>query len=103
MCTVSMIGDAYGKAFPDRWPGAYPWIHPLAPTTTPIIQVPQVTKAEIDALKREVLELRALLLQAKKFDEATGQPECEVDEKVALIRKIADAVGVDMGVVFPNG
>ena len=39
--------------------------------------------------------MKELLKAAKKFDEATGQPDCEMKEKVDLLRKIAKMVGVD--------
>jgi hypothetical protein len=98
MCTVSNIGSGWGGTFPGR----YPWIQPyVQPQTTPIPAViPGVSQAEFDRLKREVEELRKLLTAAKAFDAATGQPDCEVDEKVALIRRIAEFVGVDLGDVL---
>ncbi|WZO97296.1 hypothetical protein EP7_004321 [Isosphaeraceae bacterium EP7] len=59
---------------------------------------------EFDALKREVEALKKLLGEAKRFDEVTGQPDCEMDSKVKFIRQIADAVGVDLKDVFgPRG
>jgi hypothetical protein len=45
-------------------------------------------------------ELRKLLVAAKDFDVVTGQPDCEVDDKVALIKRLAELVGVDMSDVF---
>ncbi len=97
MCTVSNIGTGWGGTFPGR----YPWIQPYVPPYTPIpVTIPGVSKDEFDRLKREVLELRKLLAAAKAFDAATGQPDCEVDEKVALIKRIAEFVGVDLGDVF---
>lgn len=94
MCTVSNIGTGWGGTFPDR----YPWIQPYVPTPSPPIPavIPGVSQEEFNRLKREVEELKKLLRAAKVFDAATGQPDCEVDEKVALIRKIAEFVGVDL-------
>ena len=31
----------------------------------------------------------ALLKRAKKYDEENGEPNCEMDEKMALLRKVA--------------
>jgi len=97
MCVVSNIGDFWGKTAPERYP-SIPWTDP-----TPTVTVTSgVSQYEFDKLKKEVEELRKLLLAAKEYDEATGQPDCEVDEKVALIRRIAEFVGVDMSDVFPD-
>lgn len=94
MCVVSFVGDEWGRTFPDRWPNV-----PTQPTPTTIF-ITEVTKEEFEALKKEVKALKKLLLAAKEFDEATGQPDCEMDEKVELIKRIAEAVGVDLEDVF---
>jgi hypothetical protein len=91
MCAVSAVGGYWQQQLPT---------YPSYPT---IINNPsEVSKADFDALRREVEELKNLLMAAKKFDDATGQPDCEMDEKVALIKKIAAIVGVDLGDVFGN-
>lgn len=71
------------------------------------VQLPQViqpgpSQAEFDALRREVADLKELLLKAKAYDAATGQPDCEMAEKVALLKKVAEFVGVDLREVFGN-
>lgn len=101
MCFVSNVGTGWGGTFPDR----YPWIQPyVPPSPIPIpASIPGVSKEEFDRLKQEVVELRKLLAAAKAFDAATGQPDCEVDEKVALIKRIAEFVGVDLGDVLDEG
>ncbi len=96
MCMVSNIGDGYGQTFPQNWPHFVPHVNP-APNV--IIQQ-GVSEAEFDALKQEVEQLKKLLQAAKDFDKATGQPHCEMDEKVKLIKAIAKLVGVDLGDVF---
>lgn len=95
MCTVSAVGDEWGRTFPDRWPNV-----PVYPQTTTTVFITEVSKEDFEALKQEVEELKQLLLAAKRFDEATGQPDCEMDEKVELIKRIAEAVGVDLEDVF---
>ena len=95
MCVVSMIGDGWSKTVPE----VYPWVNPPTVTKEVIIQS-GVSQEEFDKLKREVEELKLLLLAAKRFDEKTGQPDCEIDEKIELIKKIAKVVGVDMEDVF---
>lgn len=96
MCTVSMIGDDWSRRIYPSLPT------PTWPTPLPggIAYVAEVSRAEFEALKKEVEALKELLLAAKKYDEATGQPDCHMDEKVALIKKVAEAVGINMDEVF---
>lgn len=94
MCVVSNIGNDWNKTLPDR----YPWVNPQPQPLLPPPAGP--TRAEFEALKKEMQELKLLLQAAKRFDEATGQKDCEMDEKVALIKKVAELVGVDLGDVF---
>lgn len=99
MCFVSFVGDSYSQTFPHRWPGMAPYVQPNLPTIT-ITQQPEVNREEFEALRKEIEELRLLLIAAKHFDEVTGQPDCEMDEKVDLIRRLAELVGVDLDDIF---
>jgi hypothetical protein len=98
MCVVSNLGDVYR----DRWYPQQPvvWQPPQQPPTTWIFNGDTPSREEFDALKREVEEMHDLLRAAKRIDELTGEPDCEMDEKVALLKKVADAVGVDLSDVF---
>lgn len=91
---VSAIGDNFKDSFPNKWP-QFPqqWPHPHAP---------EVSREDFDAIREEFEELKRLLEAAKKFDDLTGQPHCEVDEKVRLIKEIAKLVGVELGDVFDS-
>lgn len=105
MCVVSNIGNQYRQIFPDRWPNWTPPepFMPMPPNTYPPlepIKPADVSVDEFNALKKEIEELKKLLLAAKKFDEATGQPDCEMDEKVGFIKKLAELLDVDMKEVF---
>jgi hypothetical protein len=86
MCTVSMVGDFYR----DRWTQPPPMFPDHYMINTP------VTRGEFDALKREVAEMKELLKAAKRIDEVTGQPDCEMADKVEVLRRVADLVGVDL-------
>jgi hypothetical protein len=93
MCVVSMVSDHYAE----KW-RRLPWSEPF-----PVIDWPHspqaplaVTREEFDALKRDVEGMKALLKRAKEYDERNGEPDCEVDEKMDLIRRVAAAVGVDL-------
>lgn len=97
---VSNIGDQWRDDFPKKWSQITP-DDSAQPPNWPI-QL-GVSQADFDALKKEVEELKKLLQAAAAFDKATGQPHCEMDEKVALIKAIAKMVGVDLGDVFGEG
>ena len=93
MCVVSYVGDMYAKGFKDKWNKV------TGVPNTFTLETP-VTREEFEALRQEVTELRKLLQAAKAFDKATGQPDCETDEKVDFIKSLAEFVGVDMRDVF---
>jgi hypothetical protein len=99
MCAMSQVGDYTSKEFEK-------WIYkpqPYTPNVTaPIVINPPspITRAEFDALKEKVEHMITLLEAAKIYDEKTGQPHCEVDEKVEVIKKIAEYFGVDLRGVF---
>lgn len=99
MCIVSNIGDGYQDLFNDRWP-TIPT--PNKPTSPPVqwITSPDlskyVTKEEFADLKKEVEALKILLCNAHEFDKQTDQKNCESPDKLALIRWLATALGVDL-------
>lgn len=96
MCVVSMIGDHYD----DKW--KKPWDGKLNNTggTTYTFTNNSVSKEEFDTLKKEVEEMKQLLIKAKIYDEKNNEPDCELEDKVAFLKKIAEAVGVDLKEVF---
>lgn len=100
MCIVSYCGDYFRDTAPQKpwWPAVEPLVSP--PITTFTFPQPEITREEFDALKRDIEELKLLLKAAKRYDEATGQPDCEMESKVVLIKKLADLVGVDLSEVF---
>jgi hypothetical protein len=86
-----MIGDHYQDWWPRKYPNAFP---PNQHPFWPIIQ--EVTREEFDSLKRDVEEMKALLKRAVKYDEDNNEPHCEIEEKMDLLRKIAEAVGINL-------
>jgi hypothetical protein len=83
-----MIGDHYR----DKWRNLS---GPYFPNT--LQQWPTFpTRAEFDELKRQVEEMKELLKRAKKYDEDNGEPNCELDEKMAILRKVAEMVGISL-------
>lgn len=97
MCVVSMIGDHYD----DKW--REPWNGKINNTgTTYTFTNNSVSKEEFESLKKEVEEMKQLLIKAKIYDEKNNEPDCELEDKVAFLKKIAEAVGVDLEEVFKS-
>ena len=92
MCVVSAVGDNYRDRFTQQWPNWDKYVSTY--------EAPAVTKEEFEALKAEVEELKKVLKAAKLFDEATGQANCEMDDKVELIKRLAETLGVDLEDLF---
>lgn len=100
MCVVSMIGDHYGDKWGKRWPEIAPGYVPRAPIwplpADRTVEAHPVSREEFDQLKKDVAEMVALLKRAKKYDKDKGEPDCEIADKMAFLRKIAKLVGVDL-------
>jgi hypothetical protein len=108
MCIVSNIGDSIGS-YPWKDPNSEPWVWPTTDkTTSPIVNIPdapdmpaldsdsELIGLQVKAVKEWLLKIDKILIAARDFDEATGQPDCETDEKMAKLKELADAFGVDM-------
>lgn len=98
MCTMSMVGDHYmdlWRPYTAPGPVRVVEIH-VDPNPTRTVIGPDVTRAEFDQLKRQVDEMVLLLKRAQKYDEDNGEPHCETDEKMEVLRKVAKLVGVDL-------
>lgn len=91
MCTVSMVMDHQIGIWPQRRPEIFP---PDQMQSWPVM--PAVTREEFDTLRREVEDLRSLLIRAKEYDRRNNEPDCEVDEKMAILKKVAGALGIDV-------
>ena len=90
MCVVSMIGDHFNDKFKQ------PYYQQIWTTSG------HPTQEEFDELKNQVEEMKALLKKAKIYDEENNEPNCEMEDKMALLRKVAEAVGVDLDDVLNN-
>lgn len=88
MCATSMIGDYYKDTFQKQ-----PWFPNMPSVTVPAVPI---TRAEFDDLKRQVGEMVELLKRAKDYDARNNEPECEMDEKMDLLRRVAKLVGVNL-------
>jgi len=91
MCAVSMItqyySDKWNKWWPEEWaPTSFVPAHP--PTFLDI--------GEVEALRKEVEDLKGLLKVAKKYDKDNNQPDCEKGDKVEIVKRVAELVGVEL-------
>lgn len=92
MCVVSMVGDYYSEKWKVSPPG---YVGPLL--------IPNVaTKQDLEELKKEVIDMKELLKKAIEYDKKNNQPHCETEEKIELMRKVAEMVGVDLNDVLGN-
>lgn len=88
MCVVSFVGDHFQQK----------WAQPIYQQT--FTNIPEITKAEFDALKKEVEEMKALLIKAKEYDEKNNEPNCEIEEKMKFLKEVAKLVGIDLDEVL---
>jgi hypothetical protein len=88
-----MIGDT----FRDRWIRE-PWFPEPRPYTD--YTQPNISRQEFEDLRKEVKVLKDLLKAAKAYDKKHGEPNCEIDEKMKILKKIAEKVGVDLNDVL---
>lgn len=98
MCVVSMIGDDWAKRMSATYPNFTSGVK--------IYDSPSVsewaTKEEVESLRKEVESLKKLLKAAKIYDAESHQPDCHVDEKVSLIKKLAKELDVDLEGLFDD-
>lgn len=98
MCVVSMVGDH----FHDKWKDN-DWLKPyIQPGISHPIQVNpvQMTQDQFEQLLNEVREMRKLLERALEYDKRNNEPHCEIEEKIATLKKVAELVGVSLEDLF---
>lgn len=104
MCVVSNIGDYTNREWERKWPNTYPTLpNPFDGVDLTKFDPNQretVSKKEFDELKAEVVRIKELLEAGAKYDRENGEPHCEMSDKVTIIKKVADFVGVDLGDIF---
>jgi hypothetical protein len=103
-----MIGDHYDEKW---WPqikpqpldpvNPFPGITKTTITTDTLERWLAPSKKEFDALKKEVEEMKKLLQKALEYDKRNNEPHCEMEDKVALLKKVAELVGVSLEDIFP--
>jgi DNA-binding XRE family transcriptional regulator len=86
---VSNIGDSFQK----KW-NQPEWKKIFSPYS------PDVTREEYEALKKEVEDMKKKLIEAKIYDIETNQPDCEMEDKVKILKEIAKLFNIDLSDVF---
>jgi hypothetical protein len=109
MCVVSNLGDHYGRRDTFPWQPAppAPWTlppQPLLPQRQDFQKIldewiARNEKTGDDPLEKRVAALEELLRKGKEHDAATGQPDCELDEKRERLKQLARELGVE--IAFP--
>ena len=80
---MCIYNDDWSRWLPAPYVPPPPYVAPFGPPALP----PLVSPAELD-------KLRELLEKAKAYDELTGQPDCELEEKKERLRQLAAKMGV---------
>ncbi len=92
MCTVSMVTDYWNQNDRNKYNGIAQGIGGL--------NYNPVSRAEFEQLRKEMLELKELLKSAKAYDVATNQHNCEKEENVKVLIRIAKALDIDFEDIF---
>ncbi len=101
MCVVSNVGDDWSRRekWPD-WPTQIPF-----PDRSPAI-IPENTiynlKLENVKLRIQVEQMKRELEEARRQDIREGNADCEMEEKVIILKKIAALFGIELKEIFPN-
>lgn len=102
MCVVSNMGDQFTKTWPIPLPGPVPT--PMWPQQLPYSQpmpAPQIAPAPYPGPTREQFEeFLDLFRAAKKIDAYLGTPDCEMEEKLAVLKEHAKRLGLNPDEVF---
>lgn len=103
MCFASAVGDHFtkewtrGVGIPTDWDAIRRINEGLLP-----IEKSGVSVVEFERLKQQVKDMTALLKVAVDYDQRTGQPNCEVEQKIEMLRMVASAFKIDLDAIL-NG
>lgn len=98
-----MVGDHYNDKWKQpQWTGIISNVTYDPPISNVTYDPSQVSKKDFDALKKDVEEMKKLLERALDYDKRNNEPNCEMEEKVALLKKVAELVGVNLEDIFPK-
>ncbi len=104
MCIVSNVGDDWQRRrLPEIWPNTlpYPYERKDPVDISQYIRRPDLLKDVIE-LRKQIEEMRKELEAAREQDVAEGNADCEMEDKVAILKQIAKLFDIDLSKVFPN-
>lgn len=91
MCVVSMVGDHFNQ----QWA---PYTQQVGLAGGSLIEF--LPKHEFEALRREVMQMKELLIKAKLYDEQNNEPKCEKEEKIETLKKMAKLFDISLEEIF---
>lgn len=101
MCTVSMVGDHFNEKWKEPYyDDVFNKLKLQQPLNGNVPTHVGITREEFNALKKEVEDMKALLIRAKEYDEKNNEPHCEMETKVAKLKEIAQLMGIDLTEIF---
>jgi hypothetical protein len=98
MCAVSMVTDYWNKNDKHKY-NSIPSVG-LPTGGLAGLNYNPVSRAEFEQLRKEMVELKELLKAAKSYDDLTNQHNCEKEENVKVLRRIAKALDVNLDDIF---
>lgn len=97
MCVVSNIGRQWGEREKWPWKPGKITFPALPPDFLPAVEDALKGKEYAD-LEKRIKALEDVVKKAKEYDERTGQPGCETEDKWKEFRKLADELGVKLDI-----
>lgn len=92
MCVVSMVTrDFYENNKTAPWMDGSRWF-----TVRPGLVDPFIRRSEFEKLKVQFEELAKDIAQAKQQDINEGNPDCEKEESIELLKAIAEKLGINL-------
>ena len=111
MCVVSNVGDDWSRRerWP-HWPNSVPFPNGLRKDADQEIRELKVEIAKLKAENKEIykaieglgIQMKEALEAARAEDVANGTPDCEMEDKVVVLKMIAELLGLNLTKVFPK-
>lgn len=94
MCVVSMVADHYDK----KWGQNFPSINNESANSLRI----NMLQGQLEQLRKEFEEFKELWKKAAEYDKQHNQPHCEQEEKLKILRKVAEVLDINIDDVLKD-